>query len=240
MATVRKVSVVGELNFSQCRLSEARFNIDGGRLGHMSVQDRECRAFTKRREAGKAIYLSECLYPLMQGRDSVEIHSDVELGGSDQKFNLLVGREIQRDFGQLPQIIATTPLLEGLDGVNKMSKSLGNYIGINEPSDEIFGKVMSISDELMWRYYELLSFLPENDIARYKKEVAEGRNPRDIKVALAQETIAGKLEVGRQGQIGQVPSRQIEVLTKRDDLRPRQARLQGLNERPEQRLVSTV
>ena len=118
------------------------------------------------------------------------MRADVELGGTDQKFNLLMGRELQKHFGQPPQCILTMPLLEGLDGVNKMSKSLGNYIGINEPADEIFGKLMSISDELMWRYIELLSFEPLSVVDRWKAEVAAGRNPRDIKVTFAQEIVA--------------------------------------------------
>lgn len=146
--------------------------------------------FSKRYAGGQPIAIHEFLYPLCQGYDSVAMKADIELGGTDQKFNLLVGRELQKHYGQAPQCILTMPLLVGLDGVNKMSKSLGNYVGIAEAPREIFGKLMSISDELMWRYYELLSFLPESEIAQYKKEVAEGRNPRDIKVALAQEIIA--------------------------------------------------
>jgi tyrosyl-tRNA synthetase len=126
----------------------------------------------------------------MQGYDSVAMKSDVELGGTDQKFNLLVGRELQKDYGQEPQCIVTMPLLEGLDGREKMSKSLGNYVGIAEPAGEMFGKLMSISDELMWRYIELLSFESLETIARWKREVAEGRNPRDVKVAFAKEIVA--------------------------------------------------
>ena len=146
--------------------------------------------FSKRYAGGQPIAVHEFLYPLCQGYDSVAMKADIELGGTDQKFNLLVGRELQKHYGQAPQCILTMPLLVGLDGVNKMSKSLGNYVGITEAPREMFGKLMSVSDELMWRYYELLSFLPESAIAQYKKEVAEGRNPRDIKVALAQEIIA--------------------------------------------------
>jgi tyrosyl-tRNA synthetase len=146
--------------------------------------------FAKRYAAGQSIAIHEFLYPLCQGYDSVAMKSDVELGGTDQKFNLLVGRELQRQYGQSPQCILTTPLLVGLDGVNKMSKSLGNYIGITEPPREIFGKIMSISDELMWRYYELLSFRPLAEIAGMRREVEGGRNPRDIKVQLAQEIVA--------------------------------------------------
>ncbi len=127
---------------------------------------------------------------LCQGYDSVAMKADVELGGTDQKFNLLVGRELQKHYGQAPQCVLMMPLLEGLDGVNKMSKSLGNYIGIAESPTEIFGKLMSVSDELMWRYYELLSFRSNGEIARFKQEAADGRNPRDIKVLLAQEIVA--------------------------------------------------
>jgi len=146
--------------------------------------------FGKRYQSGQPIAIHEFLYPLAQGYDSVALKADVELGGTDQKFNLLVGRELQRHYGQEPQCILTLPLLEGLDGVNKMSKSLDNYIGITEPPGEIFGKLMSISDELMWRYYELLSFRPAEDIAKFRRECADGRNPRDAKVGLAQEIVA--------------------------------------------------
>ena len=145
--------------------------------------------FSKRYRSGQPIAMHELLYPLMQGYDSVAMKSDVELGGTDQKFNLLVGRELQKDWGQEPQCILTMPLLEGLDGVNKMSKSLGNYVGIDEAPNEIFGKLMSISDELMWRYFELLSFRPMAEVKLWKREVEGGRNPRDIKVALAQELV---------------------------------------------------
>ena len=146
--------------------------------------------FATRFRGGLPIAIHEFLYPLAQGYDSVALKSDVELGGTDQKFNLLVGRELQRHYGQEPQCILTLPLLEGLDGVNKMSKSLDNYIGITEPPNEMFGKLMSISDELMWRYYELLSFRPLADVATLKRECADGRNPRDAKVALGQEIVA--------------------------------------------------
>ena len=145
--------------------------------------------FATRYKSGQPIAMHELLYPLMQGYDSVAMKSDVELGGTDQKFNLLVGRELQRDWGQEPQCILTMPLLEGLDGVQKMSKSLGNYVGIDEAPGEIFGKLMSVSDDLMWRYFELLSFRPMEEIGRWKSEVEGGRNPRDIKVALAQEIV---------------------------------------------------
>ncbi|MBX3267679.1 MAG: tyrosine--tRNA ligase [Acidobacteria bacterium] len=141
--------------------------------------------FTKRMQEEKPISLHELLYPLTQGYDSVALESDVELGGTDQKFNLLMGRNLQREFGQEPQVIITTPLLEGLDGVNKMSKSLNNYIGIEEPPNEMFGKVMSISDELMWRYYELLTDLTGSEISNLRSEIDKGENPRNLKVRLA-------------------------------------------------------
>ncbi|MGL4409400.1 tyrosine--tRNA ligase [Zoogloea sp.] len=146
--------------------------------------------FSKRFGNHQPIAIHEFLYPLCQGYDSVAMKADVELGGTDQRFNLLMGRELQKNYGQAPQCILTVPLLEGLDGVNKMSKSLGNYIGIYEAPNEIFGKVMSISDDLMWRYYELLSFLPSSEIAKLRTAIAEGRNPRDVKVQLAQELVA--------------------------------------------------
>ena len=146
--------------------------------------------FGKRFRSNQPIAIHEFLYPLMQGYDSVAMKSDVELGGTDQKFNLLVGREMQKHFGQSAQVILTMPLLEGLDGVNKMSKSLGNYVGITEPAESIFGKLMSISDDLMWRYVELLSFEPLQAVARWKSEVSTGRNPREIKVAFAREIVA--------------------------------------------------
>jgi tyrosyl-tRNA synthetase len=146
--------------------------------------------FAKRFANQQPIAVHEFLYPLMQGYDSVALRSDIELGGTDQKFNLLVGRELQRDFGQEPQCILTMPLLEGLDGVDKMSKSKGNYIGITESPPSMFGKLMSISDTLMWRYYELLSFRSLADIAKLRRECEEGRNPRDAKVMLAQEIVA--------------------------------------------------
>jgi tyrosyl-tRNA synthetase len=145
--------------------------------------------FGKRYRGNQPIAIHEFLYPLVQGYDSVALRADMELGGTDQKFNLLMGRELQKHYGQRPQVILTMPLLEGLDGVNKMSKSLKNYIGINEPPSEIFGKLMSISDDLMWRYIELLSFAPLADLRKWKEEVSRGRNPRDIKVALAQEIV---------------------------------------------------
>ena len=146
--------------------------------------------FTKRLKEGIPISVHEILYPLMQAYDSVALRADVELGGTDQKFNLLVGRDIQREFQQEPQVVMTTPLLEGLDGVEKMSKSLGNYIGITEPAKEIFGKIMSISDPLMFRYYELLTDVPVSEIETWKSEAKAGRvNPKDLKVGLAKSII---------------------------------------------------
>ena len=146
--------------------------------------------FSKRYSGNQPIAIHEFLYPLIQGYDSVALEADLELGGTDQKFNLLMGRELQKHSGQKPQCILTMPLLEGLDGVNKMSKSLGNYVGITEAPGEQFGKLMSISDDLMWRYIELLSFEPLAVIRRWRQEVEEGRNPRDIKVMFAQEIVA--------------------------------------------------
>jgi tyrosyl-tRNA synthetase len=145
--------------------------------------------FAKRFAARQPISLHEFLYPLMQGYDSVAMKADVELGGTDQKFNLLVGRELQKHFGQEPQVIITMPLLEGLDGVNKMSKSLGNYVGIHDAPTDMFGKLMSVSDDLMWRYIELLSFASNDTIAKWKGDVEAGGNPRDVKVRFAQEIV---------------------------------------------------
>jgi len=146
--------------------------------------------FTKRFQSGVPISVHEFLYPLMQGYDSVALEADLELGGTDQKFNLLVGRELQKQYGQEPQCILTMPLLEGLDGVEKMSKPKGNYIGISEKPNDMFGKLMSISDDLMWRYFELLSFRSLSEIADFKRATEDGRNPRDFKVLLAQEIVA--------------------------------------------------
>ncbi|AIL32372.1 tyrosine--tRNA ligase [Basilea psittacipulmonis] len=146
--------------------------------------------FTKRFKSNTPISVHEFLYPLLQGYDSVVLKADLELGGTDQKFNLLVGRELQKEYGLEPQCVLTMPLLVGLDGVEKMSKSKNNYIGIDESPDDMFGKIMSISDELMWRYYELLSFRSDEEIATFKQDVQAGRNPRDIKVLLAREIIA--------------------------------------------------
>ncbi|MEW7975315.1 MAG: tyrosine--tRNA ligase [Candidatus Thiodiazotropha endolucinida] len=145
--------------------------------------------FNKRYTSGQAIAVHEFLYPLIQGYDSVVLKADVELGGTDQKFNLLVGRQLQEAYQQEPQIVITLPILEGLDGVQKMSKSLNNYIGITDAPEEMFGKVMSISDELMWRYFELLSFRPMPEIEEWKREIEQGANPRDVKIRLAEELV---------------------------------------------------
>ncbi len=146
--------------------------------------------FSERYKNNQDIAIHEFLYPLMQGHDSVVLEADIELGGTDQKFNLLVGRDLQRNAGQNTQVIMTLPLLEGLDGVNKMSKSLGNYIGIDEPANIMFAKIMSVSDELMWRYFELLSFIGNDEIDALKKRVADGENPRNVKVLLGREIVA--------------------------------------------------
>jgi len=145
--------------------------------------------FSKRYTGGQPIAIHEFLYPLIQGYDSVAMKADVELGGTDQKFNLLVGRQLQEAYGQKPQVVLTMPILEGLDGVQKMSKSLNNYIGVSEAPDQMFGKIMSISDDLMWRYFELLSFRPVQEIADFRKQIEEGMNPRDVKFLLAEEII---------------------------------------------------
>lgn len=182
-------------------LTEVRFNsewMEGlGSVGmirlaatHTVARMLERDDFHKRYSNQQPIAIHEFLYPLIQGYDSVALNADVELGGTDQKFNLLMGRELQKQNNQSPQSILTMPLLEGLDGVNKMSKSLGNYIGINEPPQEIFGKLMSVSDELMWRYIRLLSFESLQTIGGWKQQVADGANPRDIKVGFAQEIVA--------------------------------------------------
>jgi tyrosyl-tRNA synthetase len=145
--------------------------------------------FNKRYNANQSIAVHEFLYPLVQGYDSVALEADVECGGTDQKFNLLVGRELQRAYDQEPQVVLTVPILEGLDGTNKMSKSLNNYIAIDEEPNDMFGKIMSISDDLMWRWFELLSFIPEKEIEVLKKQMEEGANPRDIKFLLAEELV---------------------------------------------------
>lgn len=180
--------------------TQVRFNSEWGdqlsaagliRLAAMQTVARmlERDDFNKRYAANQSISIHEFLYPILQGYDSVMLESDVELGGTDQKFNLLVGRELQKHFEQTPQLVMTMPLLEGTDGVKKMSKSLDNYIGIAEPADEMFGKIMSISDELMWRYFELLSFRPLAEIEGMQQAVEEGKNPRDVKFELAQEIV---------------------------------------------------
>lgn len=191
--------------------------------------------FSKRYKARQPISVHELLYPLMQGYDSVAMKADVELGGTDQKFNLLVGRELQKDFGQEQQCILTMPLLIGTDGVEKMSKSLGNYIGIAEPARDIFGKIMSISDPLMWRYIELLSFESLATVRAWKKEVDAGRNPRDIKVLFAKEIVARfhSSEAARRAEeeFGQAPRdmQDIELVAPKEGLRVTQAlKLAGL------------
>jgi tyrosyl-tRNA synthetase len=160
--------------------------------------------FSKRYAGGQPISIHEFLYPIVQGYDSVALEADVELGGTDQKFNLLVGRQLQQDYGQEPQVVMTMPLLEGLDGVQKMSKSLGNYVGITDAPGEMFGKLMSVSDDLMWRYFELLSFRTLDDVASLKKRVADGMNPRDAKFELALEIVerfhGGKAADGAKGE----------------------------------------
>ncbi len=180
--------------------TEVRFNSEW--FGEMSAADMirlaskhtvarmlERDDFDKRYGSGQPIAIHEFLYPLVQGHDSVALEADIEMGGTDQTFNLLVGRQLQAQAGQKPQVIITWPLLEGTDGVQKMSKSLGNYIGITDPADDMFGKLMSISDDLMWRYFELLSFRPSADIERLKQAVADGRNPRDVKFELGLELV---------------------------------------------------
>jgi tyrosyl-tRNA synthetase len=177
--------------------------------------------FSKRFASEQSISIHEFLYPLAQAYDSVALKTDVEMGGTDQKFNLLVGRHIQQQYGLEPQIVLTVPLLEGLDGVQKMSKSLGNYIGITEAADDMFGKIMSISDKLMWRYFELLSFRPLKDIDGLKKGVGEGENPRDVKFELAMEIVsrfhddkaaeAAKAEFISRFQKGAMPEEIAEV-----------------------------
>ncbi len=183
--------------------------------------------FNKRYTGGQPISIHEFLYPLVQGYDSVALKADVELGGTDQKFNLLVGRQLQQDYGQPQQIVMTMPLLEGLDGVQKMSKSLGNYIGITDAPGEMFGKIMSVSDDLMWRYFELLSFRPIDDIAALKRAVDDGLNPRDAKFELGQEIVArfhdnaaaesAKQEFIARFQQGAMPDEIAEVMLESQD-----------------------
>jgi len=157
---------------------------------HTVAQMLERDDFGKRYKSNQPIAIHEFIYPLVQGYDSVALKADIELGGTDQKFNLLMGRELQRHFGQPAQCVLTMPLLEGLDGINKMSKSLGNYIGVTDTPQDMFGKLMSVSDDLMWRYFDLLSFRSLAQVANFREEVEQGRNPRDIKVLLAQEIVA--------------------------------------------------
>lgn len=175
--------------------SEWMAEIDAAGLVKIAAQHTVARMFERddfktRYEEGRPIAIHEFLYPLIQGYDSVAMKADVELGGTDQMFNLLVGRQLQQAYGQSPQIVLTMPLLEGLDGVQKMSKSLDNYVGIDEPPNDMFGKIMSISDDLMWRYFELLSFRSQADIEGLKGEIDGGRNPRDVKFELATEIVA--------------------------------------------------
>ncbi|MFO7603703.1 MAG: tyrosine--tRNA ligase [Gammaproteobacteria bacterium] len=174
-------SWMGEMSAADLVQLAARYNV-----ARMLERD----DFSKRYKSGQSIAIHEFLYPLIQGYDSVAMKADVELGGTDQKFNLLVGRELQKHYGQEPQVVLTMPILEGLDGVQKMSKSLNNYIGISDAADEMFGKLMSISDDLMWRYFELLSFRPLTEIAGFKAQIDAGTNPRDIKFLLGEEIVA--------------------------------------------------
>jgi len=189
-------------------LTEVRFNSewcnDLGAAGLIDLASKynvarmlERDDFNKRYNANQSIAVHEFLYPLVQGYDSVALNADVECGGTDQKFNLLVGRELQRAYDQEPQVVLTVPILEGLDGKNKMSKSLDNFIGIDERPEEMFGKIMSISDELMWRWFELLSFISQKEINNLRKQVDEGTNPRDIKFLLAEELVDRFHETGQ-------------------------------------------
>ncbi len=183
--------------------------------------------FNKRYKSGQSIAIHEFLYPLIQGYDSVAMEADVELGGTDQKFNLLVGRQLQEAWGQKPQVVLTMPILEGLDGVQKMSKSLNNYIGITDPANEMFGKIMSISDDLMWRYFELLSFKSLGEIEKLRLSIEEGVNPRDVKFLLAEEIVerfhsAGDAVKAKEAFIGRfqkgaIPDEMPEVQVKSED-----------------------
>ena len=188
-------------------LTEVKFNSEWcnklGADGLISLASRynvarmlERDDFNKRYNSNQSIAVHEFLYPLVQGYDSVALEADVECGGTDQKFNLLVGRELQRSYDQEPQVVLTVPILEGLDGTNKMSKSLNNYIGIDEAPNDMFGKIMSISDELMWKWFELLSFISEKEIKTLRKEVEAGKNPRDVKFILAEELVDRFHEAG--------------------------------------------
>ncbi len=200
--------------------------------------------FSKRYAAGKPIAIHEFLYPLVQGYDSVALKADVELGGTDQKFNLLVGRQLQQSWGQPPQVVITMPLLEGLDGVNKMSKSLDNYVGITEPPGEMFGKLMSISDELMWRYFELLSFRSAAEIKALRRKVEEGANPRDIKFELAMEIVdrfhgAGAGQAARDAFLSQFKDKAVPEDIPQLSLKAPDGRLGIANLLREARLVSS-
>jgi tyrosyl-tRNA synthetase len=183
--------------------------------------------FSKRYKGGQPIAIHEFLYPLVQGYDSVALKADVELGGTDQKFNLLMGRHLQEIYGQEPQVVLTMPLLEGLDGVNKMSKSLGNYIGITDAPDEMFGKLMSISDELMWRYFELLSFQTNDDLASLKQSVVDGRNPRDAKFELAAEVVSRFHGAGSGAKAQEAFVARFQKKTVPDDLPETEVRIEG-------------
>jgi tyrosyl-tRNA synthetase len=213
---------------------------------HTVARMLEREDFGKRYASGQPIAIHEFLYPLVQGYDSVAMRADVELGGTDQKFNLLVGRELQKHYGQLPQIVLTMPILEGLDGVQKMSKSLGNYVGIRDEPNEMFGKLMSISDNLMWRYFELLSFHPIGEIAEWRRQVDhECLNPRDVKFKLAEELVARfhGVEAGRHAlaafierfQKGALPEDLAEV-----QVRSRDGRLPIANLLKESGLVAST
>ncbi len=218
---------------------------------HLAAQQTVARMlerddFGKRYASGQPIAIHEFLYPLVQGYDSVAMRADVELGGTDQKFNLLVGRELQKHYGQPPQIVLTMPILEGLDGVQKMSKSLGNYVGIRDEPNEMFGKLMSISDDLMWRYFELLSFRPVGEIADWRRQVIdEGLNPRDVKFKLAEEVVARfhGIAAGRRAleafierfQKGALPDDLAEIA-----VRSRDGRLPVANLLKEARLVAST
>lgn len=187
--------ILDPLKTRLCFNSEWMNDMDAASLIQLAAKHTVARMlerddFQKRYREGQPIAIHEFLYPIVQGYDSVMIRSDIELGGTDQKFNLLVGRELQKHYGQPPQVIITMPILEGVDGVQKMSKSLGNYVGITDPPDEMFGKIMSVSDELMWRYFELLSFRATSEVESLKHDVEQGANPRDVKFQLALEIVA--------------------------------------------------
>jgi len=187
--------ILDPLKTRLCFNSEWMNKMDAASLVQLAAKHTVARMlerddFQKRYREGQPIAIHEFLYPIIQGYDSVMMKSDIELGGTDQKFNLLVGRELQKHYGQSPQVIITMPILEGVDGVQKMSKSLGNYVGITDPPDDMFGKIMSVSDKLMWRYFELLSFRPTSEVEGLKQDVDQGTNPRDVKFQLAFEIVA--------------------------------------------------